>query len=316
MTKIGIDVSYSQGKVDWAKVKKSGVEFVILRAGYGREASQVDDTFEANYSGCKAVGLPVGVYWYSYAEDEEDAVKEAKACLEVIKGKQFEYPIYFDPERDFQFNNGKSFVSKISKAFIKTIEDKGYYGGLYTNANWIRNVIDSDLQENYTVWLAAYTGDINDKPDYDGQYGMWQFSSKGNIEGIGPYVDLDLCYSDYPTKIKSKGLNGFPKDLKGDANNDGKVDVRDAAKIASDLSKGKKPSKQADFNGDGKVDVRDAAAIARALSKPKNKSIDEIASEVIQGMWGNGSVRKANLIKAGYDYNAVQEAVNKMIYGG
>lgn len=101
----GIDVSKFQGKVDWAAVKASGeVDFVIIRAGYGRETSQEDVQFKNNYVGCKMNNIPVGAYWYSYAESVEDARQEARACLEVIKGKQFEYPIYFDIEEKFQFS--------------------------------------------------------------------------------------------------------------------------------------------------------------------------------------------------------------------
>lgn len=316
MAKRGIDVSYAQGDIDWKAVKKSGkVDFVILRAGYGREASQCDEMFERNYKGCKAVGLPVGVYWYSYAVDEDDAVREANACLWNISGKQFEYPVYFDIEESSQFDKGKAFVSKIAKAFIKTIRKGGYYGGLYTNANWIRNVIDSDLQNNYTIWLAAHTGDKSVKPDYNGQYGMWQYSSSGFVEGIGTRVDCNECYSDYPAKIKSMGLNGYKKTVvKGDANKDGVVNVRDAAKIAHDLASGKKPPDNADYNGDGKSNIRDAAKIAHDLAgNSGKKSVDEVAREVIAGDWGNGAERKERLTDAGYNYEAVQKEVNRLL---
>lgn len=146
---------------------------------------------------------------------------------------------------------------------------------------------------------------------------MWQYTGSGRVEGIEGKVDLDICYSDYPKKIKSKGLNGFKKSsnsVKGDVNNDGKVDVRDSAKIAKDLAERKKLSKQADFNNDGKANVRDASAIAKSLSKKKNKkSVDEIAREVIQGKWGNGEERKKKLTSAGYSYEEVQSVVNKLV---
>ena len=92
----GIDVSSWQGVVDYRKVKASGINFVIIRAGFGREVSQKDNCFEQNYKNAKAAGLDIGAYWYSYADSAEDAVREAKACREVIKGKKFEYPIFFD----------------------------------------------------------------------------------------------------------------------------------------------------------------------------------------------------------------------------
>ena len=103
----GIDVSSWQGNIDFAKVKASGIDFVIIRAGYGRETRQNDNCFEVNYRNAKAAGLDVGAYWYSYADSAEDAVKEAKACMEVIKGKKFEYPIFFDLEEQSQFAKGR-----------------------------------------------------------------------------------------------------------------------------------------------------------------------------------------------------------------
>ena len=100
----GIDVSQHQGNIDFGKVKAAGYDFVIIRAGYGKYASQKDPYFEQNYAGAKAAGLNVGAYWYSYADSTANAKLEAEACLQVIKGKTFEYPIYFDLEERSQFN--------------------------------------------------------------------------------------------------------------------------------------------------------------------------------------------------------------------
>lgn len=96
MSMKGIDVSKHQGTVNWSHVKADGVKFAIIRAGYGKQASQKDAQFENNYAGCKSNGVPVGVYWYSYATTPDEARKEAAVCLSVIKGKTFEYPVYFD----------------------------------------------------------------------------------------------------------------------------------------------------------------------------------------------------------------------------
>lgn len=315
MSAKGIDVSFAQSTIDWKKVKACGeVDFAIIRAGFGRDADQEDSQFKNNYVGCKMNNIPVGVYWYSYAESVEDAKREAKACLEVIKGKQFEFPIYFDIEEQFQFSQGKDFCTAITKAFLEVIEGAGYYGGIYCSSHFLKNYIDKQLRETKTVWVAAYTGDINVKPDYNEQYGMWQYSSKGTIYGIKGNVDMDICYSDYPSKIKSKGLNGFTaKAIPGDVNGDGVVNVRDAATTAKYLAEHKKLPKTADFNGDGKTDVRDAAAIAKSLATGQKKPVDDIAREVIAGKWGNGEERKQRLTAAGYDYTEVQNAVNKLI---
>lgn len=204
--KKGIDVSYAQGKIDWSRVK---VDFAIIRAGFGRETSQEDSQFKNNYVGCKMNNIPVGVYWYSYAESVEDAKKEAKACLEVIKGKQFEYPIYFDLEEQFQFSNGKAFCDSLVKAFCNEIEKAGYWAGLYCSTNYLNNFISPSVAGRYALWVAQYY----DECTYNkAAHGMWQYTSGSKVSGISGNVDADECYVDYPALIKAKGLNGFEKE--------------------------------------------------------------------------------------------------------
>ena len=123
----GIDVSKHNGTINWAMVKTSGkVNFAMLRAGYGRLVSQKDAQFEANYKGAKSVGVPFGAYWYSYALSEDEARAEADACLAVLKGKQFEYPIYYDIEEEKTLTMGKARVSAIARAFCEKLEKAGY----------------------------------------------------------------------------------------------------------------------------------------------------------------------------------------------
>ena len=102
----GIDVSVHNGNIDWNRVKSAGIDFAILRAGYGRVASQKDEKFEANYAGAKAAGVPVGAYWYSYATTPDEAKLEAEVCVSILRGKQFEYPIWFDLEERSALNTG------------------------------------------------------------------------------------------------------------------------------------------------------------------------------------------------------------------
>lgn len=116
----GIDVSVHNGSIDWQKVKNAGIQFAILRAGYGRELSQKDARFEENYKNAKAAGTLVGAYWYSYAMSEDEARLEANVFLSVIKGKQFEMPVYFDLEEKKQFDLGKEKVSAIMRAWQNT----------------------------------------------------------------------------------------------------------------------------------------------------------------------------------------------------
>lgn len=198
----GIDISRYQGNPDFAKVKKE-VDYVIVQAGYGRYASQKDSSFERNYSECKKYGIPVGIYWFSYANSVADAKKEAEACLEVIKGKQFEYPIYFDIEGSALSGD----VSGKCKAFCEAIEKAGYYAGIYISRSPAQTYLSKDVASKYALWLAEYSSKCN----YSGDYGMWQYGDNGKISGISGAVDMDYCYVDYPTLIKKAGKNGYTK---------------------------------------------------------------------------------------------------------
>ncbi len=203
----GIDVSRYQGEIDWKKVKASGVQFAMLRAGYGRFDAQKDAQFERNYKEAKAVGIPVGAYLYSYAKSVEDARNEAKVFLQWVKGKQFAYPLAFDVEEAEQAQKGKQFVSDIIRAFCETVEQAGYYVCIYANKYWLDNYIDADCKKRYDVWVAQWAKTNT----YNGAYGMWQYTSDGAVSGISGRVDLDESYKDYPSIIRKNGLNGFPK---------------------------------------------------------------------------------------------------------
>jgi GH25 family lysozyme M1 (1,4-beta-N-acetylmuramidase) len=205
--KKGIDISQYQKNIDFAKVKASGIDYVIIRAGYGKYTKQKDPQFETHYKNATAAGLSVGAYWYSYASSVEDAKLEAQACLAVIKGKKFDYPIYFDLEESTQFAKGKSFCDSIVKAFCGELESAGYYAGLYISRSPLQQYISTDVANKYALWIAEYATKCN----YSGDYGMWQYTSSGTVNGISGNVDRDYCYVDYPTKIKSAGKNGYVK---------------------------------------------------------------------------------------------------------
>ena len=206
-TKYGIDVSKHNGSIDWARVKASGkADFAILRAGLGKVATQKDARFEEYYKCAKSVGIPVGAYWYSYAMSVEEAKQEAVACIECLKDKQFEYPIWFDVEEKTQLALGKDKLTAIVSAFLSEVEKAGYWVGLYMSASPLSTLIRADVLKKYAIWVA-HVGVT--KPTYTGAYGMWQHSWKGSVSGITGDVDLDECYVDYPALIKAKGLNGW-----------------------------------------------------------------------------------------------------------
>lgn len=202
--KQGIDISYCQTQVDWNKVT---ADFVIARAGYGKLASQKDTMFESHYAGAKSKGIPIGAYWYSYAMDEAGARAEADACLAVLKGKQFEYPIFYDVEEQKQFSLGKEKVSAIIRAFLERVEAAGYWVGLYGSYSSLTTYTAEDIRKRYCIWLAHW--DVQKSP-YQGDYGVWQYSV-GKANGVTGACDLDKSYVDYPTLIKERGLNGFDK---------------------------------------------------------------------------------------------------------
>ena len=202
----GIDVSKWQGRIDWQKVKTAGIQFAILRAGYGDTISypsQKDETFEYNYSECKRLGIPVGVYWYSYATTVEAAKQEARSCIATLKGKCFEYPVYYDVEETRIFNTGKT--NEIGQAFFEILEAAGYFTGWYTFRSAADNYLNERSRTRYTMAIAEY----NDRLNYNGSYDIWQYSSTGRVNGISTNVDLDYCYTDFPTIIKQRGKNGY-----------------------------------------------------------------------------------------------------------
>ncbi len=203
----GIDVSVHNGDIDWSKVKADGIDFAILRAGYGKLAKQKDAKFEDNYKGAKAAGIPVGAYWYSYATTPDEAKLEAEVCVSILKGKQFEFPIFFDQEEKTTLDTGKANCSEMIRAFCDVLEANGYWVGLYTSRSCLTTHIEDDIKKRYALWAAEWS----DKLRYDGPVGIWQHSEKGKVDGITGNVDLDIGYKNYPTMIKAKGLNGYGK---------------------------------------------------------------------------------------------------------
>lgn len=213
----GIDISYAQGNnIDFNAVKESGVEFVIIQIGYGKEARQKDVCFERNYAAAKAAGLKVGGYWFSYAESPQEAEQEANACMTIIKGKTFDMPIYYDLEDDpkayngkgyYPFKKGRDHCSALVTAFCTAMERGGYFAGFYISRCPLQTHITPQVAERFALWVAEYA----EKCNYSGAYGMWQCTSTANVPGINNGVDLDYCNVDYLTPIRAEGLNGFPK---------------------------------------------------------------------------------------------------------
>ena len=190
----GIDVSKWNGDIDWQSVKKSGVNYAIIRAGYG--SSTVDPKFEANIKGALNAGIKVGVYWFSYATSVEKAKVEAQKCLETLapyKGK-LTYPVFFDFEYDSVDKAAaqgiqitKDLASDMANAFISTVKSNGYLAGLYTNNDFGSRYFRDDLIYSNHIWHAQYSS----KNTFNKPYSIWQYSDKGSVPGIKGDVDLN-----------------------------------------------------------------------------------------------------------------------------
>ena len=207
----GIDVSAHKGRIDWEKVKNSGIQFAILRLGIGSDISSQDDAyFEANVQGCENVGLPWGAYLYSYALNLEDAKSEVQHALRLLNGKSPEYPVFFDMEDADGYKSKHGMPSNqglvdICKTFLLGIEDAGYYASLYASLSWLNNQLNSSELDRFDKWVAQWSKSCS----YNKSYGIWQYTDSGKVDGINGNVDMNIAYTNYPEVIKKSGLNGF-----------------------------------------------------------------------------------------------------------
>ena len=253
MKKILIDVSEHNGEINWEKVRFH-IAGAILRCGYGSDYEHQDDAyFKRNADECTRLGIPFGVYLYSYAKTVDRAKSEADHVLRLIKDYKLSYPVYLDLEESGTENG----AVERANVFGDIIEKAGYWCGIYANLNWWENYLPG--LDRFTKWVAQY----NNVCQYKGEHlDIWQYTSKGNVDGIKGNVDMNECYRDFPIEILGKGT----------------------------MTPGKIPA-----------------------PKPIKESAAKLAKEVLDGKWGNGDDRKKRLTAAGYDYEAVQDEVNRLL---
>jgi lysozyme len=207
--KYGIDISKHQGNIN-INALKGQVDFIIIRACYG---TNTDSMFETYYNACKNAGIPVGAYIYGYSLDSTTAIEEAKYMLNLLKGKTFEYPIYYDMEDadNYKAKHGmpsNAVLTDICNKFCETVEKAGYYVGVYASQSWFNNQLRGITKCD--KWVANWgTNDGTEQRDTSNQGGMLQYTSKKYL--VGQYLDGNVAYKDYPTIIKNAGLNGFSK---------------------------------------------------------------------------------------------------------
>lgn len=208
----GIDISYYNKDVDFEALKADGIDFVIIRAGSIYQ--NPDNMFESHYKKAKAAGLDVGAYFYTYADSVNDIKNEVEILLDILDGKQFEYPIYFDMEEEFHKDLPVSLKMDMCRTFCELLIENGYFPGIYSGLNFLKdNYFEEETLTYYDIWVARYPYvDYNydyTVYDYSDTYGMWQYTDRGSIDGIKGNVDLNVAYKDYPAIIKKYGYNGY-----------------------------------------------------------------------------------------------------------
>ncbi len=204
----GIDVSKYQGVIDFERVAKDGVRFVIIRVGWcgydGLITKGLDSYFERNIEEAKKYGIDVGVYLYSYAKTAQAAKVAAKSLIEIIAPYKLDYPVVFDFEDSTLYkDNDRALNSEICDAFLSEIEAAGYYAMLYSYTYFLDSYLDLDMLKQYDVWVADYRGYVG----FQGDFGIWQYSSTGSVDGISGNVDLNIAYKDYKSIIEAAKLN-------------------------------------------------------------------------------------------------------------
>lgn len=289
----GIDVSEFQGLIDWNKVKADGVEFAILRVGFGSDITSQDDKYiERNIEECERIGIPYGVYLFSYANTVDKARSEAEHTLRLIKGHTLAMGVWYDIED----NNTSGSVSKetltnIINTYCNTIKNAGYEVGVYANLSWLNNKIESSVQDKWPIWVAQYYKECQ----YKGNYKIWQYTSNGKVDGISGNVDMNYFYGELEenTTTDKKSVDELAQEVINGKWGDGEDR--------------KKRLEKAGYDYDA-VQYR-----VNEMLVSDNKDVTEIAKEVINGEWGNGEDRKNKLEQSGYDYDEVQAKVNQLL---
>lgn len=281
-----IDVSYHNGVIDWEKVKAAGVEGAILRCGYGMDRTDQDDKqFRRNADECVRLGIPFGVYLYSYADNEQKARSEAQHALRLVDGYPLQYPVYYDLEE----GGTESGVVNRAKIFCDAIEAAGYWTGIYCNKYWWDNYLSS-LGDRYTKWIARYNSTLGMN-----SVDMWQYTSGGSVSGISGRVDMNHCYRDFPTEITG---GTTPTEPPAQAAPSGSL-----LELVTGTMQGKY----------GSGDARKAALgnryreVQDMINHISTASAQTLKDETLAGKYGNGDVRKTVL---GSRYDEVQNLIN------
>ena len=296
----GIDVSGSQGNIEWTTLKeKTDTKFTIIKLGniYDEDENYIDSKFEKNYKECIKNNIPVGVYVYNYCNSIETLKRGANWVLEVLNKRALNLPVYLDMEDKTIVSEGKEALTNQCNEFAKILTNAGYEAGVYANLNWFENYLEpKNFNSNISVWVAQYYKEC----EYEGEYDIWQYSSSGKVDGISGNVDMNYLYNE-----------NIIKDTDNKGPEDKTIDELAQEVIDGKWGNGEDRKKRLEEAGYNYNKIQDK--VNEILEGTNKKSINEIAQEVIDGKWGNGTERKNKLEKAGYNYNDVQNKVNEIL---
>lgn len=210
----GIDVSRWQGDFNFQKAKAEGIQFAILKAGGSDAGRYIDGKFETYYKKCKELGIPVGAYYFGKDMNTAEAATSANHFLTLLKGKVFEYPVYYDVEGAMINKLNRNTLTPVVDTFCSIVERAGYYTGIYSSQSFFNNNMNDDQLKKYTHWVAAW-GTGKPKLKSGASVDLWQFGGETNKirtnKVAGVTCDQDYAYVDFPSIIKKVGLNGYPK---------------------------------------------------------------------------------------------------------
>lgn len=314
----GIDVSAWQEKIDFNKVKKSGYEFVIIKAGGNDDGFYTDRRFETNYTSAKKAGLKVGAYYFVNRDfSAKNAQKLAEVFYNIVKNKTFDFPLFIDVETTP--TSERTTVTTGINVFCNYLQKKGYMSGVYASAisGFVDRININELSKNIYKWVASYSYKPSNAGK-NGAYCIWQKSSTGRVNGINGNVDINECYVDFKS---ATDINN--KTLTIDNIHDKYYNIykRYASNVISGKygngteRKNKLVSLNIDYNYCQSIVnemINKSGKTAKATAKTK---YNKITNDIINGKYGNGEKRFTNLKNANYDYTYAQMLVNNILKG-
>lgn len=284
-----IDVSHHQGKIDWARVKPQ-IDAAIIRCGYS--TSGKDRMWEYNAAECERLGIPYGVYFYSYAQNVPSAAIEAQHCLDLLKGRHISGHVWFDSEQD----GTQAVARSAADLFCRTMKSAGYKPGIYASESWFKKYLNG---MSYPTWVAKYgrnNGAPGVKPNIGEAVNLWQYTSRGIVNGISGGVDVSQIITAFTQPTNHKSVTEIAREV-----------------LAGKWGNGPTRKKRIEAAGYSYKEVQaEVNRLSKAKTAPAKKTNETIAREVLAGKWGNGITRRLRLTKAGYNYSEIQKLINKL----